>query len=345
MKLNVSDLIKPISQDQPIGNDLRLDLSSNSLYYKIKDARNHARRSERLWLQGEQHDSIKQYWNEVYELAIEIFTHHSKDLEICAWYIEALLRRYNFIGLAQGFKLTRLLLEKYSNKLYPSVEKNNYALKLSAIAGLNGCDIEGTLIFPISNVIMIKSESLPHYTLWQYEQTLVLKESEKKRTQLARINKSIKETSQVYFKTLSSDLSACIHEHNALTKLLDKLCQKQSPPSSQIKESLSHYQSQLKGLIQQYPIPDTNHDLSNKTSNLYPSTTSFKDREQVLRSVLEAADYFKANEPHSPLPYLLERAVHWGRLPLPELLNELINNEQERKAVFHLTGIKGIDFK
>ncbi len=60
----------------------------------------------------------------------------------------------------------------------------------------------------------------------------------------------------------------------------------------------------------------------------------------ALHCLLEVADFFERTEPHSPLPYVLRRAVRWGNLPLPTLLTELVANEESRTHIFKLTGIE-----
>jgi type VI secretion system protein ImpA len=51
------------------------------------------------------------------------------------------------------------------------------------------------------------------------------------------------------------------------------------------------------------------------------------------------AAFFRRTEPHSPLSYSLDQAVRWGRLPLPELLKELIGDQSTRNEFFKLSGI------
>jgi predicted component of type VI protein secretion system len=54
----------------------------------------------------------------------------------------------------------------------------------------------------------------------------------------------------------------------------------------------------------------------------------------------EAADYLLRTEPHSPTPYLVQRAVSWGHMTLVELLQELVGNEQDRRAIYALLGMQ-----
>ena len=56
-------------------------------------------------------------------------------------------------------------------------------------------------------------------------------------------------------------------------------------------------------------------------------------------SRVSIADFFRRNEPHSPIPFALEQAVRWGQMPLPQLLRELIPDDGSRQNFFKLTGI------
>ena len=63
-------------------------------------------------------------------------------------------------------------------------------------------------------------------------------------------------------------------------------------------------------------------------------------REDAFRALLQVAEFFKRTEPHSPVSYALEQAVRWGKMPLPDLLAELIPEEAAREQLFKLVGIK-----
>ena len=45
--IQLDSLLQPISEENPVGNDIREDASPTSAYYSIKDARNSARAAER----------------------------------------------------------------------------------------------------------------------------------------------------------------------------------------------------------------------------------------------------------------------------------------------------------
>lgn len=76
-----------------------------------------------------------------------------------------------------------------------------------------------------------------------------------------------------------------------------------------------------------------------------PSTPSLlmagmpSSREQAYRQLAQIADYLARTEPHSPVPYVIRRAVEWGNQPLGELLDELISADAESRRLWRLLGV------
>src|SRR5262249_34137356 len=50
-------------------------------------------------------------------------------------------------------------------------------------------------------------------------------------------------------------------------------------------------------------------------------------RKDALKRLAEIADYFQKTEPHSPVSYLVTRAVKWGNMPLESWLKDVIKDE------------------
>jgi predicted component of type VI protein secretion system len=68
-----------------------------------------------------------------------------------------------------------------------------------------------------------------------------------------------------------------------------------------------------------------------------PGATS---REEVYRKLAEAANLLEQIEPHSPIPYLLRRAVELGALPFPLLMKQLIRDDNVLSMMNRELGIK-----
>ena len=64
-------------------------------------------------------------------------------------------------------------------------------------------------------------------------------------------------------------------------------------------------------------------------------------RSDALRELQRIALFFRDTEPHSPIPYLLVRAVRWGQMSFPELLSELI--QENPSALSEISKLTGLD--
>jgi type VI secretion system protein ImpA len=52
-----------------------------------------------------------------------------------------------------------------------------------------------------------------------------------------------------------------------------------------------------------------------------------RDRVEALNQLARVAEFFRRTEPHSPVPFLVQRAARWADMPLEEWLREVIRNE------------------
>ena len=64
------------------------------------------------------------------------------------------------------------------------------------------------------------------------------------------------------------------------------------------------------------------------------------NREEAYRLLESVAAYLQKTEPHSPTPYLIKRAVAWGRMSLADLMQEVVREEGDITRFFSLLGIK-----
>jgi len=65
------------------------------------------------------------------------------------------------------------------------------------------------------------------------------------------------------------------------------------------------------------------------------------NRDQAFQELRKIADFMQKTEPHSPVYMLLERAIRWGYMSLPELLNEMVgDNAQVMGRITQLAGLE-----
>lgn len=351
--LDLDLLLKPISENSPCGEDIRK--SNNTFYYKIKNARSSARIVER-----QNPDNLQKtfnLWNIVFEGSIEALSVYSKDLEITAWLIEALVRKHEIAGFRDGFCLVNGLLISFWESLYPKLETVE-SDRLFAFTGLNGEERAGALIAPLYRVHITQGKTLGPFALWNYIQAIELEkitDLQKREDKIKggaitilELENAAKETPKDFFLQLSEDIQDALKEFKCFENLLDEKCKENAPPTSMIRTTLEKAQEGVnflyKDLLDQ--AAGENNDIGGFVASegaALPETfegSHLLSREAAFKSLLEIARFFKRTEPHSPLPYILERAVRWGQLSLPDLLSELVDDESARKRFFQLTGIE-----
>jgi type VI secretion system protein ImpA len=367
--LDFTKLLAPIPGEKPVGADLRINAGPTSLYYQIKDGRTNARAAERR-MEGGIEDAVPPDWKAVSTAAIKALAESSKDLELAAYLIEALCRTNGFAGLRDGFKLTRGLVEQYWDSLYPTPDEEGIATRLAPLTGLNGDDAEGTLIAPINRIPITDSANLGRLTYSNYLQAVAtgkLLDPKVKDKRIASgamhmelIQKAVDETDPKYYRAIFDDLNGALEELNKLGQVLDAKAGNFSPPTKAIRTALENVLASINDVAKaKIAVTATTKKTEDKKGNdaegkAGPLTNgkavaeedkgeklpTIRNREDALNAILQLGDYFRRTEPHSLVPFALEQAVRWARMGLPELMMELIPEENPRKALFKQVGIR-----
>jgi type VI secretion system protein ImpA len=363
--LDLEQLLTPIPGVNPAGVSLRDDFSPTSVYHAIKDARSAARAAERNVVWGDDTPDLRAPWRSVADLGPRILAEKSKDLEVTAWLIEALVRLRGYAGLRDGFRLARELIERFWDGLYPLPDEEGLQTRVAPLAGLNGEEAEGTLVRPIFGVPVTGDSGERPLTVSDYQQACDLDrmaDPDKRAQRIAQgaatmemFRRAVLETSAEFYGTLIEDLQGCSQEFERLRGALESRCGKDprgydlAPPTSNIRNALEACRDAIRHLAKDRLPAAEGADAEQNDGALATldgagspgrSLQRVHSRDDAFRALLQVADFFKRTEPHSPVSYALEQAVRWGRMPLPELLTELIPEESARGNLFRLVGIQ-----
>ncbi|ACV27905.1 type VI secretion system protein TssA [Kangiella koreensis] len=350
----IENYIKPISEDNPCGRDLREDTSVESIYYKLRDARNSARKTERLALaDAEDAGAVDDNWFQLKELALQALEHETKDLEVVAWLIEALTRIDGIKGLSFGYRIANELISSFWDKgIYPAIDEDGIETRVAPLSGLNGFDGAGTLITPIKSVAITDSEEYLPVCVWQYEQAVQLErlDAEKKQNRidngaipLESIKKAVLLTEPSFYRELVADVQSALETYETFTNEFDRVCDSLPQPTSNIRNALKECIEAVEYLARD-KLASSDELVSQDskegvTDSPGAEVRAINRREQAVNTLRQVAQYFRETEPHSPISYLLEQSIRWSDLSLPELLQQLIPEEGAREQYFKLTGI------
>jgi type VI secretion system protein ImpA len=310
-------------------------------------------------------------WRTVEREAIRVLAGKSKDLWIAAWLVEALVRNKGFPGVRDGLRLVRELVERYWDQLYPvpaeDDDESPTELKVTQIAGLNGLDSEGVLIPALRNIPLVDSDewgplSLSHYVVASSLASMADGDARQKRAAstgavtIDQFETVVVGSSPTELRVRLEDIDQSLEECKRLADALDAACvgedgESEAPPLGNIRSVLTECRDCLNGLLSgSSPAGeagvggnDAGHDsaMSHVLTGV-PSAAAgrVQTRDDAFRALLQVADFFRRTEPHSPVSYALEQAVRWGRMSLPDLLRELVEDSSTRSEIFRRTGIQ-----
>lgn len=360
--IDIDSFLQPIAGDSDTGADIREDYSATSPYQTIKAARNQARASERQSIHDGDTLEAMEHWNKVIEIAPDILRDLSKDLEVASWYAEAMLRRYGFSGLRDAFKIIQGLVENFWENLHPMPDEYGMETRVSCIAGLNGEGVEGVLIAPIRKVALSEGRDPGPFSLWQYQQSLDIQKAQDEPARQAKIaslgfdgediEKSVNNSSEAFYVDIRDDLNECIEIYKATGLKMDELCGlDDAPPTRTIVETLDTCLGTVKHIGKlKFPIDAIEEDETIEEGTEGGAVAAaggakvargpIATREEAFKQLNEIADFFRKTEPHSPVSYVLQKAVKWGNMSLSDLIQELIPDHNSREHFSELTGVE-----
>ncbi|TWT63904.1 type VI secretion system protein TssA [Rubinisphaera italica] len=360
--LDLELLSRPISEELPAGVDLRDDTSPNSIYYRIKDARSQARAAERQIEMGD-NDAVAD-WRPILQTVPEVLAQSSKDFEMTAYLLESLVRIHGFAGMRDGCRLIEAYVKEFGDVIYPLPDEDGLETRLAPLVGLNGEDATGTLIMPLKNVPITGETGEGAYGLAQYTQAMELEKvdpgaRDRRISQgaisLDTFNMALSATPAEEFGEIHDDLQEAITAFKEMTATLDEKYGRDSPPSSSIRQTLEEIletlekvaRDKLATLSTEEDLEETSEEVAAEAGGTTPkaaasvnSVDGIRSREDAFRILLQVAEYFRKAEPHTPISYGIQQVVRWGRLPLPELMKELIPDESSIHQMFRLVGIR-----
>lgn len=359
--IDLAKLLAPISEESPVGRDIRLDSSPTSKYQLIKSARSAARAAERKSIHDGDNSESDEHWRKILTLAPDIIINESKDLEIASWFTEALIRRHGFHGLRDAFKLMHGLIENFWDNLHPMPDEDGMTTRILPLSGLNGEGSEGVLIPPIRKVPITEGHYPGPFSFWQYQQALDAQRAisedarsskiEKLGFGLEDIQKAVAESSDEFFINQLDDLTEAIKYFKAISLDLDQRCgADRAPPTRNIIDVLEECRGAINHIgqdklptpvIEEAPIQAGDAEIAG-TNNGGPTPVAgaINSREAAFKQLIEISKFFRKTEPHSPVSYVLEKAVKWGNMPLNELIAELITEPSSLKRYSELTGVE-----
>ena len=367
----VDGLLAPMPGDNPAGPSARYD----PVFAEIRVARE---ADDPSLPQGEWERPLKKAdWPLVTKLCIQTLSERSKDLQIAAWLTEAWIHLYQVDGLRAGIRLVQGLLDAHWDGVHPrQSDDGDYEARVAPLAWLNETlpltlrlnvgllpwpdrkpafiSLEDWAKAPLVTQPKPDSGDEPNPAATPSRDELMLVGAASAAPQLLQLRQA---------------LARAAAEWKALDALIDSRLGNESPSLSRVADTLALIDRAITSLLSkrdERPTPLARPPLEAtvdaepaekadtvpaetvspevkeafEPSDLRLATVPIRSRADAYRQLEGIANFLQSIEPHSPTPYLVRRAVSWGRMPLPELMQEVLREEGDLNRLFKVLGLK-----
>jgi len=242
-RLDIEQYLAPIPGDDPVGEPLRYE----GTYDRIQEARKEepAELPQGIW----ERELKKANWEQVLELCLEVLENRSKDIQIAAWLVEALVCVHGFAGLKAGLQLLQALAETFWEDAFPAIEDDDLTARVAPIIWLNEKVSFKLKFVPITSP---KSMDSKPYSFGDWEsahllEKLAVKEPDalaraenEGRATRAKFLGSVMFTSGRFYLQQAREIEECIDLLANLNALLDDKCAQEPPSLNMFKENLEN---------------------------------------------------------------------------------------------------------
>ena len=347
--IDLDALLNPISDESPAGESQRY----SGLYDQIAEAR----RADEVLNQGEWTTELKVAdFHRVMQLAVPALSTQTKDLQIAVWLCEAVTKLHGFVGLRDSLQLLTELHARFWETIHPEIDEGDMEGRANAISWFDGIAGFAIKTIPITGGAGYSFNNWEDSKVFDFPENLesLSSEDQAKFGQLkAQAEKEQRVTADMWRKERAATRRAFCEETNnvinecwdalrALNHVIEeKYDRNQTPGLGNLQKSLEAVHDQLKKLLEEkrQEEPDETDaeeaaageggEAGAVSAGGGPGvpTGAIQNRKDAFKRLADIADFFQKTEPHSPVAYLIQRAVKWGHMPLESWLQDVIKDE------------------
>ncbi len=349
--IDLEAMLSPISVEKPSGEPMRY----SGLYDEISEAR----RADEDVEQGDWKVALKVAdFRKVVDLAVPALTSDTKDLQIAVWLTEALVKQNGFAGLRDGLKLVSGLQDRFWETLFPEIDEGDmegranaiewlalqtsFAVKQAKVTqgdGYSFFDWEDSKRFDIpNNIETLDSTERAKYT------ELLEQATKENRVTADRWRVAYAASRRPFYEEVALTIEECWAECKELNRVIEeKFDRNQMPGLGTLEKSLEAVQTQVKKFLEEKRAEEPDEEVEETAtdgeqaegevvvaadgSRVVATGGAIQNRAEALKRLGQLAEFFRKSEPHSPVSYLVQRAVKWGNMPLDSWLQEVVKDQ------------------
>ncbi|SDY78402.1 type VI secretion system protein ImpA [Lysobacter sp. yr284] len=340
---DLEQLLAPISDEAPSGADLSFSVD----YDAIQEAR---RADDPSLEQGEWITDLKVAdWQTVAARSTELLKTRSKDLRLASWWTESQTQIHGFAGLAQGYRLTAALCERFWDDIHPQAEDGDQEQRIGNLVWLLEHSTKWSRRLPL-----IQSAQ-ERFSIADIELAHARRNAEHNPgPTVEQIDTARRATPREYYQKLVESVPDCREALRELERAVDARLAHEGPSFAQVRDQLDHLVETTRRFAREAGVlvdgvaadPGAPGEIfdsvlaaddSAAPARPAPSAPGVIDsRREAIAQLRRVAEFFRRTEPHSPVAYLADKAARWGEMPLHVWLKRVIKDESTLSQIEEL---------
>jgi type VI secretion system protein ImpA len=346
--LDFEKLLIPIREGAPAGDNLRY-VDGDLTFRRIEELR--VDEDPALVIEG---NAKSANWPGVVRTCEEALATSSKDLEIAAFLTEGLAHTQGFEGVRDGLRLLKEMLATFWDSAHPGIDEGEVVLPIRA-KPLNWLALPTGLVRAVKSVPFVTGHEERPLGYADLEMSERVDGAQlRDQTAFKEMTEAGFVTGETWRQALSNTPRQSLEQslealEGALVELneLDQLCAErfgddEAPRLIGLRESLEDIRDRIAPQVRPLEEEAAEEDAAVELGAAPAASASagpIASRQDALRTLGLVADFFRRTEPHSPISYLVQRAVRWGNMPLDELLREVVKSDDALRHIWETLGI------
>jgi len=322
------ELLKPISEEAPCGEDLSYDAGFQALETMVRG------KPETQFSAAEPPD-----WKDLSSRCLELFT-RSKDLRIAIILSVTAVELDGLPGFQESLALVKGLLERYWAAVHPQLDPSddndplqrmNIIASMATPIGTFGDPfriLERLRAAPLCNSVQMGRYGLADIL---HVETGIPAKGDKSAPTLPQIDAAFRDSNQEELRELYRTLSDCIALVTGIDELLTRTVgASRAPDLTPLSAELASMQKRIAPYLPAVSAPTATEatarasEISLPVAPTAPSLTGeIQSREDVVKLLHRICEYYAQAEPSSPVPLVLKRAARLAEMDFIQIIKDM----------------------
>ena len=349
MAIDAESYLTEIAPDNVCGEDLEYDAEFIEFEQEIQG-------KEEQTMGDSVIEAEPPNWREVIKQAEKLLV-RTRDMRVFVNYLRALTETQGFLGLADGMHLLRCVTEKYWENIHPQLDPdddNDPTERINILMAL--CDFESFLT-PLYKIALVESKAFGKFNFRDIQIangniSVAESDDDAELPTVSAIDGAFQECEAENLKATANAVSETLQNLDLLESFItEQVSVNDAASFSELRALLKEINTLLVGQLENRGLDQTTEEdgeseNAGEASAEQPGAekpvktagpVEINNNQDVIKALNLICDYYKKNEPSSPIPLLLERVNRLVGKNFMEVMYDLAPNGVEQ--VEFLSGV------